>query len=36
MHKNGTTLKKKKRLGYVSPEDFDNWVKPEEWFRTCK
>jgi fumarate hydratase class II len=30
-HKNGTTLKEETvRLGYVSPEDFDNWVKPEE------
>jgi len=30
-HKNGTTLKEEAvRLGYVSAEDFDNWVKPEE------
>jgi fumarate hydratase class II len=30
-HKNGTTLKEEAvRLGYVSPEDFDEWVKPEE------
>jgi fumarate hydratase, class II len=30
-HKNGTTLKEEAaRLGYVSPEDFDQWVKPEE------
>lgn len=30
-HKNGTTLKEEAvRLGYVSPEDFDAWVKPEE------
>lgn len=30
-HKNGTTLKDEAvRLGYVSPEDFDAWVKPEE------
>ncbi|MBA5628189.1 class II fumarate hydratase [Moheibacter lacus] len=30
-HKNGTTLKEEAvRLGYVSPEDFDVWVKPEE------
>lgn len=29
-HKNGTTLKAEAvRLGYVSPEDFDQWVKPE-------
>ncbi len=30
-HKNGTTLKEEAvRLGYVSAEDFDLWVKPEE------
>ncbi|MFT5251759.1 MAG: fumarate hydratase class II [Flavobacteriales bacterium] len=30
-HKNGTTLKEEAvRLGYVSPEDFNEWVKPEE------
>ncbi|MFA9189204.1 class II fumarate hydratase [Flavobacterium sp. FBOR7N2.3] len=30
-HKNGTTLKEEAvRLGYVSVEDFDNWVKPED------
>jgi fumarate hydratase class II len=30
-HKNGTTLKHEAiRLGYVTPEDFDNWVKPTE------
>ena len=30
-HKNGTTLKEEAvRLGYVSAEDFDEWVKPEE------
>ncbi|WP_158728008.1 MULTISPECIES: class II fumarate hydratase [unclassified Flavobacterium] len=30
-HKNGTTLKYEAiRLGYVTPEDFDNWVKPTE------
>lgn len=30
-HKNGTTLKAEAvRLGYVSPEDFDQWVKPED------
>lgn len=29
-HKNGTTLKEEAvRLGYVSPEEFDAWVKPE-------
>jgi fumarate hydratase, class II len=30
-HKNGTTLKDEAvRLGYVTPEDFDSWVKPED------
>jgi len=30
-HKNGTTLKEEAvRLGYVTPEDFDEWVKPED------
>jgi fumarate hydratase, class II len=30
-HKNGTTLKEESvRLGYVSAEDFDAWVKPED------
>ncbi|MBX9887872.1 MAG: class II fumarate hydratase [Flavobacteriaceae bacterium] len=30
-HKNGTTLKEEAvRLGFVSAEDFDAWVKPEE------
>ncbi len=30
-HKNGTTLKEEAvRLGYVSAEDFDVWVKPED------
>ncbi|PRZ27798.1 class II fumarate hydratase [Flavobacterium granuli] len=30
-HKNGTTLKEEAvRLGYVTPEDFDVWVKPED------
>jgi fumarate hydratase class II len=30
-HKNGTTLKEEAvRLGYVTPEEFDKWVKPEE------
>lgn len=30
-HKNGTTLKEEAvRLGYVSAEDFDKWVNPEE------
>ncbi len=30
-HKNGTTLKEEAvRLGYVSAEDFDKWVRPED------
>lgn len=30
-HKNGTTLKVEAvRLGYVTPEEYDAWVKPEE------
>ena len=30
-HKNGTTLKEESvRLGYVTAEDFDAWVKPED------
>jgi fumarate hydratase class II len=30
-HRNGTTLKEEAvRLGYVSAEDFDRWVRPEE------
>lgn len=30
-HKNGTSLKDEAvRLGYVTPEDFDNWVKAED------
>ena len=30
-HKNGTTLKEEAvRLGYVSAEDFDQWVNPKE------
>jgi fumarate hydratase class II len=36
-HKNGTTLKEESvRLGYVSPEDFDAWVKPEEMVGSLK
>lgn len=36
-HKNGTTLKDEAvRLGYVSPEDFDAWVKPEDMVGTIK
>ena len=30
-HKNGTTLKEEAlRLGYITAEDFDDWVKPED------
>ena len=30
-HQNGTTLKEEAvRLGYVTPEEYDNWVKPEQ------
>ena len=30
-HENGTTLKAEAvRLGYVTPEEYDAWVKPEE------
>lgn len=30
-HKNGTSLKEEAvRLGYVTPEEFDAWVKPED------
>jgi fumarate hydratase class II len=30
-HENGTTLKEEAvRLGYVTPEQYDEWVKPEE------
>ncbi|QTD37788.1 class II fumarate hydratase [Polaribacter batillariae] len=30
-HENGTTLKQEAvRLGYVTPEEYDAWVKPEE------
>jgi fumarate hydratase class II len=30
-HENGTTLKVEAvRLGYVTPEQYDEWVKPEE------
>ena len=30
-HKNGTTLKQEAvNLGYVTPEEYDEWVKPEE------
>ncbi len=33
-HKNGTTLREEAiRLGYVSAEDFDRWVRPEKMVR---
>ncbi|MDP5231009.1 MAG: class II fumarate hydratase [Cellulophaga sp.] len=36
-HKNGTTLKQEAvNLGYVSAEDYDNWVKPEEMVGSLK
>jgi fumarate hydratase, class II len=36
-HKNGTTLKQEAlRLGYVSSEDFDAWVKPEDMVGSLK
>ena len=36
-HKNGTTLKEEAvRLGYVSAEDFDTWVKPEDMVGSLK
>lgn len=36
-HKNGTTLKEEAiKLGYVSEEEFDMWVKPEEMVGSLK
>ncbi|MDP3312355.1 class II fumarate hydratase [Lutibacter sp.] len=36
-HTNGTTLKEEAvRLGYVTPEDYDAWVKPEEMIGSLK
>ncbi|WP_339841093.1 class II fumarate hydratase [uncultured Maribacter sp.] len=36
-HKNGTTLKEEAvNLGYVSPEDYDEWVKPENMVGSLK
>lgn len=36
-HKNGTTLKEEAvRLGYVTPEQFDEWVKPEDMVGSLK
>jgi len=36
-HKNGTTLKQEAvRLGYVTPEEYDAWVKPEDMIGSLK
>ena len=36
-HANGTTLKEEAvRLGYVSPEEYDEWVKPEDMTGSLK
>ena len=36
-HENGTTLKEEAvRLGYVTPEQYDEWVKPEEMTGSLK
>ena len=36
-HENGTTLKEEAvRLGYVTPEEYDAWVKPEEMIGSLK
>ena len=36
-HKNGTTLKEEAvRLGYVTADDFDAWVKPEDMVGSLK
>ena len=36
-HRNGTTLKEEAvRLGYVTPEDFDKWVRPEDMVGSLK
>jgi len=36
-HKNGTTLKEEAiNLGYVTAEDYDNWVKPEHMVGSLK
>lgn len=36
-HKNGTTLKKEAvRLGYVSEEEFDQWVQPQDMVGSLK
>jgi fumarate hydratase class II len=36
-HANGTTLKEEAvRLGYVTPEQYDEWVKPEDMTGSLK
>ena len=36
-HKNGTTLREEAiRLGYVTPEEYDAWVKPEDMVGSLK
>ncbi|PQJ74600.1 class II fumarate hydratase [Polaribacter gangjinensis] len=36
-HENGTTLKEEAvRLGYVTPEEYDAWVKPEDMIGSLK
>ena len=36
-HANGTTLKEEAvRLGYVTPEEYDEWVKPEDMIGSMK
>ena len=36
-HKNGTTLREEAiNLGYVTPEEYDQWVKPEEMVGSLK
>ena len=36
-HKNGTTLKTEAvNLGYLTPEEFDEWVKPEDMVGSLK
>jgi fumarate hydratase, class II len=36
-HQNGTTLKEEAvNLGYLKPEEFDLWVKPEEMIGSLK
>ena len=36
-HRNGTTLREEAvRLGYVTPEQFDEWVRPEDMVGSLK